>query len=72
MSQQSFAIAGLHCQSCVKSVTEALTALPVVTAVDIDLVSDGASTVRVDAETELSAEQVQAALDEEGDFSVVR
>jgi len=72
MSRQTFAVDGLHCQSCVKTVGEALTALPAVSAVDIDLASEGPSTVRVDADTELSAEQIQAALDEEGDFSVVR
>lgn len=72
MSLQTFAVDGLHCQSCVRTVSEALTALPAVSAVDIDLASDGPSTVRVYADTELSAEQIQAALDEEGDFSVLR
>lgn len=72
MSRQTFAVEGLHCQSCVKTVSEALTALPAVSAVDIDLAPDGPSTVRVDADTDLSAEQIQAALDDEGDFSVVR
>ena len=72
MSFQTFAVDGLHCQSCVRIVREALTALPAVSAVDIDLAAGGPSTVRVDADTELSAEQIQAALDEEGDYSVVR
>ncbi|HYB83141.1 MAG TPA: heavy metal-associated domain-containing protein [Mycobacterium sp.] len=72
MSRQTFAVDGLHCQSCVKIVTEALTALPAVSAVDVELASDGPSTIRVDADTDLSAEEIQAALDEEGDYSVVR
>jgi len=72
MSLQTFSVDGLHCQSCVRTVSEVLTALPAVSAVDIDLAPDGPSTVRVDADTELSAEQIQAALDDEGDFSVVR
>jgi hypothetical protein len=46
--------------------------LPAVSAVDVELASDGPSTIRVDADTELSAEEIQAALDEEGDYSVVR
>ena len=71
MSPQTFAVNGLHCQSCVRTVSEALTALPSVSAVDIDLAIDGPSTVRVEADAELSAEQVQAALDEEGDYSVI-
>ncbi|HUO40038.1 MAG TPA: heavy metal-associated domain-containing protein [Mycobacterium sp.] len=72
MSRQTFTVAGRHGQRCVKTVSEALTALPDVSAVDIDLASDGPSTVRVYSDTELSAEQVQAALDDEGHFSVVR
>jgi Cu+-exporting ATPase len=68
--QQTFSVTGLHCQSCVRIVTQTLTELPGVSAVDIDLVSDGASTVRVEAVDALSAEQVQAALAEEGDYSV--
>jgi len=71
MSFQTFAVDGLHCQSCVRIVSEALTALPAVSAVDIELATDGPSTVRVNADTELSAEQIQAALSDEGDFSVV-
>ncbi|CAM4216953.1 Copper-transporting P-type ATPase [Mycobacterium basiliense] len=72
MSVQTFAVDGLHCQSCVRTISEALSALPGVSAVDVDLVTDGASIVRVDTDGELSAEQVQAALAEEGDYSVVR
>jgi copper chaperone CopZ len=68
--QQSFSVTGLHCQSCVRIVTQTLSELPGVNRVDIDLVSNGASTVRVDAADALSAEQVQAALAEEGDYSV--
>ncbi|MBI3689726.1 MAG: heavy-metal-associated domain-containing protein, partial [Mycolicibacterium aromaticivorans] len=38
---QTFKITGLHCQSCVRVVTGALTALPTVSAVDIDLDPEG-------------------------------
>ena len=65
---QSFQITGLHCQSCVRVVSGALTALPTVTAVEVDLDPDGASTVRVDGA--LSIEQVRAALADE-DYTVV-
>jgi copper chaperone len=71
MSQQTFMVAGLHCQSCVRIVSEALTALPTVSGVEVDLDADGASAVRVDADADLSVEQVRAALEEEGEFSVV-
>ena len=65
---QSFQVTGLHCQSCVRVVSGALTALPTVTAVAVDLDPDGASTVRVDGE--LNIEQVRAALADE-DYTVV-
>lgn len=72
MSLQTFAVTGLHCQSCVRVVSAALSALPSVGAVDVELATDGPSTVRVEAGTELTPEQIQAALAEEGDYSVVR
>ena len=69
--QQIFAVTGLHCHSCVRAITEALGSLPEVSAVDVELVSDGPSIVQIDSDDELSIEQVQAALSEEGDYSVV-
>lgn len=68
MPQQTFSVSGLHCQSCVRIVTQTLTAIPAVTGVEIDLVTDGTSTVRVDSVDIVSDEQVQAALAEEGDY----
>ena len=62
MAQQIFGVTGLHCKSCVATVTEALEALPGVSAVQVDLDPNGASQVRVEAAGELSSEQVQAAL----------
>jgi copper chaperone CopZ len=67
MPQQTFMVTGLHCQSCVRVVSGALTELPGVGAVEVD----GASTVRVDTAAELSVEQVRAALADEGDYAVV-
>ncbi len=69
MSQQTFKVDGLHCQSCVRIVSAALGALPDVSAVEVDLGEP--STVRVQAGADLTVEQVQAALDEEGEYSVV-
>lgn len=37
MSEQIFAISGMHCNSCVMGVTEALTALAPVREVSVDL-----------------------------------
>ncbi|KAA0112235.1 heavy-metal-associated domain-containing protein [Mycolicibacterium sp. P1-5] len=68
---QTFTVTGLHCQSCVRVVTGALTALPTVKAVEIDLDAEGASLVRVDADGDVSVEQVRTALADEGDYTVV-
>ena len=65
---QSFQVTGLHCQSCVRVVSGALTALPTVTAVEVALDPAGAAPVRVDGE--LNIEQVRAALADE-DYTVV-
>jgi copper chaperone CopZ len=55
----------------VRAVSGALTALPTVSSVEVDLDAEGVSTVRVEAATDLSIEQVRAALEDEGEFSVV-
>ena len=71
MGSQQFSVDGLHCQGCAKTVTDALMRLSVVTSVDVDLDMKGTSTVRIDAEPPLSAADVQAVLDSEGNFAVV-
>lgn len=71
MPQQTFDVTGLHCQSCVRAITEALTSLAGVNGVAVDFRADGASAVRIDTQSELTVEQVQAAIIEEGDYSVV-
>ncbi|WP_179471111.1 heavy-metal-associated domain-containing protein [Mycolicibacterium vinylchloridicum] len=71
MSQQTFMVTGLHCQSCVRVVSGALTELPGVSAVEVDLDAEGASTVRVETAADLGVEQVRAALADEGDYTVV-
>lgn len=71
MAEQTFSVDGLHCQGCVGTVSTALTALKPVTAVSVDLNSEGTSTVRVSTNIELTNEQVQAALKDEGNFIVV-
>ena len=69
---QTFSVAGLSCQSCVNHVTEALSALPGVEGVRIDLDPNGASAVYVEASRSLTDEEVQEALTEEGNYSLVR
>ena len=69
---QTFSVTGLSCQNCVNHVTGALSGLAGVDSVRVDLVSGGASTVHVQASRQLADDEVQAALAEEGDYTLVR
>jgi copper chaperone CopZ len=71
MTEQTFSVDGLHCQGCVETISNALTALGPVSSVSIDLDTKGTSTVRISTDVELTREQVQAALTGDGNFSVV-
>ncbi len=68
MSTQTFQVDGMTCGHCASAVTEELQALDGVTAVDVELVAGGTSTVRVDVARELTAAEVSDALDEAGDY----
>ena len=70
MSTQTFPVTGMTCGHCVGAVTSELSVLAGVTDVQIDLVVDGTSTVRVTADQELSDDEVALALDEAGDYKL--
>ena len=69
---QTFSVTGLNCQSCVNHVTEALSGLAGVEGVNIDLAPQGVSQVHVEASRSLTDDEVQEALEEEGNYSLVR
>jgi copper chaperone len=69
---QTFSVTGLNCQSCVNHVTSALSALAGVESVSVDLDPKGTSTVHVEASQPLTDDEVQAALAEEGNYTLVR
>jgi copper chaperone CopZ len=71
MSTQTFPVAGLTCGHCVGAVTSELSVLAGVTDVQIDLVPDGTSTLRVTADQPLTDDEVALALDEAGDYKIV-
>jgi copper chaperone len=71
MSTQTFPVTGLTCGHCVGAVTSEVNALPGVTDVRIDLVSEGTSTLKVTADTTVTDAEVAAALDEAGDYQLV-
>ncbi len=66
---QTFSVAGMNCQSCVKHVTHELGALPGVESVRVDLGTP--SVVHVDADRTLSQAEITEALAEAGDYTLV-
>jgi copper chaperone CopZ len=62
----TFRVNGMTCEHCVAAVTEELTALDGVTAVNIDLVAGGTSTVTVASAEPLDLSLVASAVDEAG------
>jgi copper chaperone CopZ len=70
MTTQTFNVTGMTCDHCAHAVTEELNAVAGVTAVAVALVPSGTSTVTVEAEREVSDDEVSAALDEAGDYSL--
>lgn len=68
---QELKVSGMTCGHCVHAVTEELTALDGVSAVSVDLVPEGVSTVTVDAAGVLDEQQVRSALAEAGDYELV-
>ena len=68
MSTTSYPVTGLTCGHCVGAVTEEVSALEGVSAVQVDLVAGGTSTLTVTAAGDIPADQISAALDEAGDY----
>jgi copper chaperone len=66
MITRQIAVEGMTCEHCVRAVTEELTALSGVTAVEIDLVPQGLSRVQVTSAEPLPDDAVRAAVEEAG------
>lgn len=62
----TYRVTGMTCEHCVAAVTEELSALAGVTAVAIDLVAGGTSTVTVESASPLNRSAVAEAVDEAG------
>ncbi|HZY00205.1 MAG TPA: heavy metal-associated domain-containing protein [Dermatophilaceae bacterium] len=72
MTTQTFPVTGLTCGHCVGAITSELSVLAGVTDVQIDLVVDGTSTLRVITDNELTDDEVALALDEAGDYKLAK
>lgn len=67
---QTFQVDGMTCGHCVGAVTAELTELAPGASISVVLGGDGPSTVTVDGAEPLTAEQVSAALDEAGGYTL--
>ncbi len=70
MSEQTFPVTGLTCGHCVGAVTEEVKQIPGVTAVSIQLVAGGTSTLNVTSDQPVEPVDVSAALDEAGSYQL--
>ena len=70
MSTQTFNVTGMTCGHCAGAVTDELKDVEGVSAVAVDLVAGGTSTVTVTSEAPLDEATVSAALDEAGDYKL--
>jgi copper chaperone len=71
VATQTFRATGLTCGHCARAVSEELSAVPGVEAVEVEVVSGGESVVRVAASREIAGDEVTAALSEAGDYTLV-
>lgn len=65
-SSQTFGVAGMTCEHCVRSVTEELASYEDVLSVDISLVPDGTSTVTVGSRRPLGRDEIEGAIADAG------
>lgn len=68
--QVTYAVTGMTCGHCATAVTSELQDVEGVSAVQVDLVAGGVSSVRVSSKEALSQEQVSAALAEAGEYEL--
>jgi len=70
MTTQTFPVTGLTCGHCVGAITSEMSVLAGVTEVQVDLVVEGTSTLRVTADKALTDDEVAVALDEAGEYKL--
>jgi copper chaperone CopZ len=70
MTSATYQVSGMTCDHCAHAVTGELKNLGNVIDVKVELVPGGLSTVTVTSDAPLAREQVEAALDEVGDYQL--
>lgn len=66
MTTTTILVDGMTCEHCVRAVTEEISQLPGVTAVQVDLHADGTTPVTVTSDGPVDPAGLQAAVDEAG------
>lgn len=72
MPQHTLHVDGLHCGSCVNTVTKTLLGLTGVIAVNVTLGEEAPSVVRIETHGALDADLIERSLAERGDFRIRR
>jgi len=72
MTSTTYQVTGLTCEHCARAVTSELSGVSGVSTVSVDLVPGGQSAVTVTSHAPLPDAAVAAALDEAGDYRLVR
>jgi copper chaperone len=70
MASATYHVTGMTCEHCARAVTVELQALDGVSEVTVDLVPGGTSAVTVVSAAPVSAQDIEAALDEAGDYRI--
>lgn len=66
MTQKDYLVSGMTSDHCIAAVRDEISHLPGVTHVEVDLVPDAVSTVKVSSDEALPEERVREAVDEAG------
>lgn len=72
MASVTYQVAGMTCEHCVHAVSQELTSLAGVSEVTVELNAGGSAAVTITSDGPLAAEAVADALDEAGDYRLVR
>lgn len=70
MTSATYLVTGMTCEHCVRAVTSEIQSLDGVSAIAVELVAGGTSTVTVTSRQPLSGPAVEAALDEAGEYKL--
>ena len=72
MTTTTYPVTGMNCEHCVNAVTTELSGIGGVSAVTVDLVPGGSSSVTIASDAPVARDAVSLALDEAGGYQIGR